>query len=212
MSRSVLVVDYGLGNIMSVTRALTICGADVHLSSSASDFIGAERVIIPGVGAFADGMEGLRRNGLLEPLRNYAESGRPILGICLGMQLLLSTAEEFGDHEGLDLIAGRVVAIPNTGTDGHRHKIPHVGWNALHRAANHKGEMLLHDLGDSPHVYFVHSYSVVPQNESVRVADAYYNGRRITAVVNQGMIFGCQFHPEKSGEVGLKILTNFLSI
>lgn len=204
----VVVVDYGLGNILSVTRALTVNGADVELSSDPQRISQSERIVIPGVGAFADGMKGLQERGLVEPLREYAKSGRPMLGICLGMQLLFATAKEFGEHKGLGIVPGRVVPIPDTGPDGSPHKIPHVGWNSLETF--HDRSALLEGLGKRPYFYFVHSFSAIPESESTCVASTTYNGQKITAVVQKDRVYGCQFHPEKSGTVGLGFLQNFL--
>ena len=129
MSISVTVIDYGVGNLLSVSRALEHCGAQVDLADNPAQIARAHRLVLPGVGAFKDGMDGLRERALVEPIRQYASGGRPLLGICLGMQLLLDVSEEFGAHEGLGLIPGRVAAIPATTADGVPHKIPHIGWN-----------------------------------------------------------------------------------
>lgn len=219
MKSSVTVIDYGLGNLLSVVRALEVCGGNVQVSSDPGDIAQADRLILPGVGAFADGMRGLRDRHLLSPLRELAAQHRPLLGICLGMQLLLSEAEEFGHHEGIGLIEGSVKAIPGTGSDGETHKIPHVGWNSLSIVGEQQETSeqvqdagLLQNLGEKPFFYFVHSFAVEPQNDDVRVADAYYNGRRISAVIKQNSVHGCQFHPEKSGEAGLRLLSNFLTL
>src|SRR6267154_2586768 len=125
MKTKVTVVDYGMGNLLSVRRALEHCGAEVLVTASATDILVAQRLVLPGVGAFADGMAGLAGRGLIEPLLMYTQSGRPLLGICLGMQMLLSVSEEFGEHQGLGLIPGRVIAIPSAGPGGIRRKIPH---------------------------------------------------------------------------------------
>lgn len=219
MRKKVTVVDYGLGNLLSVSRALSTCDADVHVTTDAREIAKAERLVLPGVGAFADGMAGLTERKLIECVKEYANSGRPLLGICLGMQMFMTTAEEFGHHEGLGLIEGTVSAIPNTTVDGKPHKIPHIGWNSLH-AAKHNGnghsdtaeDAILTDIKPESHFYFVHSFAVVPDDDSVRLADAFYNGRQITAMVKQKNLYGCQFHPEKSGDVGLKLLNNFVNL
>ena len=171
----------------------------------------SERLVLPGVGAFAGGMQGLRDRRLIEPIRQYALSGRPLLGICLGMQMLATVSEEFGVHEGLDLIPGRVVAVPDRTTAGQPHKIPHIGWNRLvaHEGSAWKDSLLADTPADSA-VYLVHSYAVVPDNPADRLADCVYGGHRVCAAIARGRITGFQFHPEKSGGAGLRILMRFL--
>src|SRR5436305_6508308 len=127
----VTVIEYGIGNLYSVSRALERCGGEVTVTADSVQIEAASRLVLPGVGAFADGMRGLRERGLVEPIRRYAASGRPLLGICLGMQMLATASEEFGVHAGLDLIPGRVVAVPHRTVEGRPHKIPHIGWTAL---------------------------------------------------------------------------------
>jgi len=209
----VTVVDYGIGNLLSVARALEHCGAEVLLASDPRLIERADSLVLPGVGAFADGMAGLRQRGLIEPIRKYARSDRPLLGICLGMQMMLETGEEFGNHDGLGLIPGKVSAIPLTGTDGQPHKIPHIGWNELvppSPATSWKGT-ILEDIPPGTAAYFVHSYVAVPTHQKHRLADCLYDGQVISAVIRSGSIYGCQFHPEKSGEAGLAILRRFIS-
>ena len=209
----VTVVDYGIGNLYSVQRAFETCGAAVQLTSDASDIEAAECLILPGVGAFSDGMAGLRERGLVEPLRRYASSGRPLVGICLGMQMLASVSEEFGEHEGLGVIPGRVVPIPVDTTKGGRHKIPRVGWSALEIAdgATWQGTPLA-DTTPGTAVYLVHSYHVVADDPSHLLAYGEYGGHRISAAIRAGNVFGFQFHPERSGPEGLRILRALLSI
>ena len=214
MSRPVTVIDYGIGNLYSVTRALEVCGASVRLTASHEHIEDAERVVLPGVGAFEDGMKGMAERSQAEPVRRFIESGRPFLGICVGMQLLLEVGEEFGEHAGLGIFQGRVAPIPPTGADGKPHRIPHIGWNVL-RPPEHGRDWsgsILADLPAEPAVYFVHSFAPVPTQESSRLADCHYDGRRISAAIRAGNTYGCQFHPEKSGPVGLQILQNFLKI
>lgn len=211
----VTVVDYGIGNLFSVQRALEHCGASVRVSSDASAIETAERVVLPGVGAFADGMRGLRERGLVEPLRRLASAGRPLLGICLGMQMLADVSEEFGEHQGLGLIPGRVVAIPRVDVLGQPQKIPHIGWNALVPAHDAPGTSpwagtILSSTPPQTSVYLVHSFHFVPASTADRLADCVYGGHRITAAVQRGRLTGCQFHPEKSGEAGLAVLRAFI--
>jgi glutamine amidotransferase len=215
MSRAdVAVIDYGVGNLLSVRRGLEHCGANVTVTADPDAILGAARVVLPGVGAFADGMAELCRPGLDRVVRQVAASGTPLLGICLGMQMLMDESSEFGATAGLGLIAGKVVAVPNTGADGALHKIPHIGWNALVPPAGRANwvSALMQDIEPGDAVYFVHSFMASPVNPAHVVADCLYDGVRVAAVIGRDNVMGCQFHPEKSGEVGLKILRRFLTL
>ena len=214
MNLPVTVVDYGIGNLYSVTRALEVCGASVRVTTSHEHIEAAERIVMPGVGAFADGMKGLTQRGQIDPLKRFIASGRPFLGICVGMQLLFDFGEEFGTHAGLGIIPGRVRPVPATAADGTPHRIPHIGWNVLVAPAHGAGwgDTILADLPAEPAVYFVHSFAPVPADEKNRLADCLYNGCRVSAAIRAGNTYGCQFHPEKSGPIGLRILRNFLKI
>jgi glutamine amidotransferase len=209
----VTVVDYGLGNLFSVKTALEHCGASVEVTDSADAVARAPRLILPGVGAFADGMSGLRQRNLIAPIREYAASGRPFLGICLGMQMMMDCAEEFGLHDGLAVIPGKVVAIPRIGIDGSPHKIPHIGWSDLvaPRIQTDWQDSILDGLRPGAAMYFVHSYMAVPADRSHTLAVCVYSGHPVTAVIRKGSLYGCQFHPEKSGEDGLDLLRRFLA-
>ena len=209
---TVTVIDYGSGNLLSVARALEHCGASVLVSQDPADIESAERLVLPGVGAFADGMAHLRERALIEPIRRFATSGRPLLGICLGMQMLATVSEEFGEHAGLDLIRGRVLRIPRVTLDGRPQKTPHIGWADLLPAdgIDWKGS-LLDDTPAGTSVYLVHSYTVLPENPAHRLADCFHGGHRIAASIRNGNVIGCQFHPEKSGTAGLRILRGFLA-
>jgi len=214
MIPEVTIVDYGIGNLFSVRRALEQCGAQVVISEDPVVIMASTRLVLPGVGAFANGMRGLIERGLVRVVQNYAASGRTLLGICLGMQLLASVGEEFGEHAGLNIIPGRVVAIPNTGANGAPHKIPHIGWRPLSIPAEHSGwkDSILEGISPGESVYLVHSYSMVPANDAHRLADCDYDGRMISAAVRKENVYGCQFHPEKSASVGLRILKRFLDL
>lgn len=209
----VAVIDYGVGNLLSVRRAFEHCGASVTVTSEPDAILRAPRVVLPGVGAFANGMGELRRRGLDQVAREVAARGVPLLGICLGMQMLLEASEEFGVTEGLELIPGRVVALSATSTDGAPLKIPHVGWNALLPAPGRESwsDTCLAGVGHAAAVYFVHSFAATPSDPRHRVADCRYGGHAIAAVIARRNVVGCQFHPEKSGEVGLKVLRGFLA-
>jgi len=211
-----LVVDYGRGNVLSVCRAVERCGGAVELSDSPAALANAERAILPGVGAFGDCMAQLRSLGLIEPLIEFARSDRPFLGICVGMQILFTSGEEFGDHSGLDLIPGAVAAIPKTDANGTPHKTPHIGWTPLElpegQSAARWDGTVLEGLEPGSPVYFVHSFTGRPERDADRLADAYYNGRLVSAVVQRGALTGVQFHPEKSGAAGLKLIDAFLKL
>jgi glutamine amidotransferase len=207
----ITVIDYGVGNLLSVQRGFEYCGAEVVLTSDPEAVVAAERVVLPGVGAFANAMRALEELGLLRAIQAVAEQRTPLLGICLGMQLLLEESEEFGFTKGLGLISGRVVPVPTATTNGEVQKVPHIGWNGLIPAKprNDWGGTLLQDNRSSGATYFVHSFMAVPTNPQHRLADCLYGGHRIAAAIARDRITGCQFHPEKSGEVGLRILRRF---
>lgn len=211
MEKRVTVVDYGLGNLFSIMRALTHVGAHVDITSNPEAIPRTQRLILPGVGAFGDGMLQLRSRGLIEPIQQVALAGRPLLGICLGMQLLFSRSEEFGPHEGLGLIKGKVVRLRDTDPTGNRVKVPHVGWSELKPRVSLRdwGSTVLEGLAEGEAMYFVHSFVPCPE-EPVAIAQNAYGGYSYCAVVEKGNIIGFQCHPEKSGEVGLEALRNFL--
>ena len=196
-----VIVDYGVGNLFSLSSSLAAIGEESVVTSDASIIESADRVILPGVGAFRDAMDKLRASGLVESLRRVAAKGVPLLGICLGMQLLFDRSFEYGEHEGLGFIKGEVAPIP--ALEGL--KIPHMGWNAL--LFSQKKHSLFADLEEGDHVYFVHSFAAVHCDDAVIARTEY--GTLVTAAVAKGNVLGCQFHPEKSGEVGLRILRAF---
>jgi glutamine amidotransferase len=208
----VAVIDYGAGNLLSVQRGLEHCGAKVILTADPEKILAAKRVVLPGVGAFSSAMQSLNNLGLVTVVRDLVKHKTPLLGICLGMQLLLEESDEFGLTTGLGLIPGRVVALPEIKTLGESQKIPHIGWSELHASNASAGwqQTLLADNRQREAVYFVHSFMAVPSNPVHRIADCLYGGRRIAAVIGREQITGCQFHPEKSGEVGLKVLKRFI--
>jgi glutamine amidotransferase len=208
----VTVVDYGMGNLLSVRRALEHVGAEPRLTSDPDEVAAAERLVIPGVGAFADGMRELETRGLVEPIRAAAESGRPVLGICLGLHLLMDESEEFGRHEGLGILPGRVVELARH-ANGTRLKVPHIGWGSIHPPGGPAAEAWrgspLEPLHDGVDVYFVHSFVVEPADPSLTLAVAQSDGRRFPAALRRGAVSGTQFHPEKSGPAGLAIVAAF---
>ena len=196
------IIDYGVGNLFSLQCSLKKIGVEAVVTKDAEVIKNADRIILPGVGAFGDAADKLRATGLVDVIRSEAENGKPFLGICLGMQLLFDKGYEYGEHEGLGFIKGNV--IPLEGKIPSELNIPHMGWNAL---SLDKNCPLFKYIEDGDCVYFVHSYYATDCDESV-VATAEY-GIPVTAAVGKGNIFGCQFHPEKSGETGLNILRAF---
>lgn len=208
----VTIIDYGVGNLLSVSRGFEHWGASVLVTSDADAIRRSPRVVLPGVGAFANGMEALNARGLAQVIRELAERRVPLLGLCLGMQLLLDESEEFGTTQGLGLIPGRVVPVPTVTISGAPQKTPHIGWNGLTPAIDRAGwdDTLLADVTPGEAVYFVHSFMAQPSSGAHRIADCVYGGHRVAAVIGRDRVTGCQFHPEKSGDVGLRILRRFL--
>jgi len=198
----IAIIDYGVGNLFSLVSSLKAVGADAIITSDAEKIKNADKLILPGVGAFGDAADKLKKSGLFEIVINEANNGKPLLGICLGMQLLFEKSYEYGTHEGLGLIEGSVV--PMMGRLPQNLKIPHIGWNALH----FKNESpIFKYLNDGDCVYFVHSFYAETEARNLIATTEY--GNEITAAVQKGNIYGCQFHPEKSGNVGLNILKAF---
>ena len=198
----IAIIDYGVGNLFSLRSSLRKIGADTVVTADPAVLAKADKLILPGVGAFADAAQKLRDSGLDEVIRTEAAAGKPIMGICLGMQMLFEKSFEYGEHTGLGLLKGSVV--PMEGVIPGNLKIPHIGWNALHFRRESK---LFKYIKEGDCVYFVHSFYASDCEDSV-IATAEY-GAALTAAVEQGNIMGCQFHPEKSGDVGLNILRAF---
>ncbi len=196
------IIDYGAGNLRSVQKACELLGATAEITSDATVIAKADHVILPGVGAFGDCMQSLHRTGLTDIVKETAKSGKPFLGICLGMQLLFESSEESPGVEGLGIFKGEIVKIPKQND----YKIPHMGWNSLHFP---KETPLFAGLPTNPFVYFVHSYYAKPEDPSIVAASTSYCGE-LTVAIQKDNIFATQFHPEKSGDVGLTILKNFL--
>lgn len=198
----IAIIDYGVGNLFSLCSSLKSIGADVVVTSNIDTIRAADKLILPGVGAFADAAKKLHDSGMENAVKVQAAAGKEIMGICLGMQLLFEKSFEYGEHKGLGLLNGSVV--PMDGTIPENLKIPHIGWNALHFT---KPSKLFKDIKENDCVYFVHSYYAIDCEDSV-IATAEY-GKEMTVAVELGNIKGCQFHPEKSGNVGLAILRAF---
>ena len=209
---SVVIIDYGMSNLRSVQRGFEKVGAKAILSSNYSEIAKADRLVLPGVGAFEDGMNGLRNAGLLEAIYDFVQTGNSLLGICLGMQMLLDCSEENGNHNGLKLIPGNVEKIPQD-TNGVFRKIPYIGWATLKQPnkIDWNGSCL-DEIQVNDSLYFIHSYMSVPGNKEHLFAQYEDEGLLVPAVIKKDNVIGLQFHPEKSGEVGLRVLKNFISL
>ena len=211
INKSVSIVDYGIGNIHSVQHAFQHVGAKVSLIQHPEEVEKASRLILPGVGAFADGMQELKNRNLVEALESYVKSGKSLLGICLGMQMLGTSSEEFGVHMGLNFVPGTISKIPSVGLDGACVKLPSIGWAELTSTAIRDWQnSFLRDTNYGSAVYLVHSYMFNLKNSQNLLAEYNYGGHQITAAICHENIMGCQFHPEKSGRIGLNILDTFI--
>ncbi|WP_404712380.1 imidazole glycerol phosphate synthase subunit HisH [Sphingomonas sp. MMS24-J13] len=213
MSRLVNIVDYGAGNLYSVAQAVAKVGGEARLARDPAEIMSAERLLLPGVGAFASCANGLRERGLFEPILAFAATGRPFLGICVGMQLLFDHSLEFGRHQGLGLISGHVAPIPPRDAAGVR-KVPHIGWTPLSLPSTRddwEGSVLKDARPGIDSAYFVHSFNCTPADPACRLADADYEGFAVCAAVEKDNIVAFQCHPEKSGMVGLRIIEHFLT-
>lgn len=202
------IIDYGVGNIFSLCSSLEYIGEKAVLTSDKKEIERAERIILPGVGAFGDAAEKLKKSGLWDAVISSAEK-KPLLGICLGMQLLLEKSMEFGEHKGLGLISGAVLPVAEKIPAGL--KIPHIGWNALYFPQERKRSPIFEDITEGEHAYFVHSYYAAGCGDA-EIAYTEYKAKITAAVGNGENVFGVQFHPEKSGDTGLKILRSFCKI
>ena len=198
---SVTIVDYGMGNLRSVQKAFERIGVQAQITHDPKHLRDAERLVLPGVGGFRDAIAELRRLGFVEPIRDFVASGRPFLGICLGLQLLFDVSYEEGEHEGLGIISGQVVRFDLP----HEFKVPHMGWNQVTRTRDSE---LLRDLPNGTHFYFVHSYFVRPADPQVVLLEADYGGA-FCAAIQRDSLLATQFHPEKSQEAGSRLLRNF---
>lgn len=210
MTRTIHIVDYGIGNLLSVARAVEKAGGTARLTSDHQEIASAERLLLPGVGAFEACMTRLAEFGLTEPVSAFARSDRPFLGICVGMQMLFDYSLEFGHHQGLGLVPGHVAPIPAEGR-----KVPHIGWSTLRLPAtrNHWQDTILDDAESGVSAaYFLHSFACIPDDPADRLADADYLGYPVCAAVQRGNIIGLQCHPEKSGPRGLRIIERFLDL
>ena len=201
----IVVVDYGMGNLHSVSKALVAAGAQVRVTDSPDAIARAEGLVVPGVGAFADAMRRLTERNLCEPIRRHIDAGKPFLGICLGLQMLFDVGCEDGEYAGLGVLPGKVVRFER---DDPALKIPHMGWNQVRIVGT---SPVLGGLTDGDYLYFVHSYYVEPDDESIVATWTDYGGEFVSSVARDNL-FACQFHPEKSQTLGLKILRNFVKL
>jgi glutamine amidotransferase len=201
----IVIIDYGMGNLRNVQKAFEHIGVDARIAAEPRDLDRADGLVLPGVGAFGDAMDNLRAKDLVDPIRDNVEAGKPLLGICLGLQLLFEESTEMGHFQGLGLLPGRVVRF------GDQLKVPHIGWNQFDLTEGGAGHPLLRDIPDHSYAYFVHSYYAVPSDPACVLSMTEY-GIDFASIVGKDNVFGAQPHPEKSQEVGLQLLNNFAQI
>jgi imidazole glycerol-phosphate synthase subunit HisH len=215
MSKKVTVLDYGMCNLLNVVRAFEHIGVDVTITESPSKAADADRLVVPGVGAFKDSLEEVRRRGFDDLIRSFVTTERPFLGICVGMQMLFDASEEFGEHAGLSILPGKVQSVPSLTTGNNIQRVPHIGWNHLVQPESGRtweSTLLQGFTNQNPAVYFVHSFAANPTNTTDRLADCLYGGHRICAAIQRDNIMATQFHPERSGNIGLSLLECYISI
>jgi imidazole glycerol-phosphate synthase subunit HisH len=210
-SKSVAIIDYGMGNLFSVERACSRAGLNSRITGDPGVVRAAAALILPGVGAFGDAMDNLKRMGLVEAIKDVIAAGKPLLGICLGMQLLMDESEEFGNHRGLGVFKGRVLKFPLSGPAG-KIKVPQVGWNKISVPVNEPLSWqgtCLDGIADNEYMYFVHSFYVEPADDTIVLSRTRYEEIDYCSAIKLGSVFACQFHPERSADVGIRLYRNF---
>jgi len=206
---NIVIIDYQLSNLFSVQHACEYAGIDAKITSNPKEVSTADALILPGVGAFGDAMKNLQQLNLIQPILNHINNKKPFMGICLGLQLLFDSSEEFGNHQGLGVVKGKVVKFPSQNSSKKILKVPHMGWNKIMIQKNCR---YLENINNGEFMYFVHSYYVLPEEEDIILTKTIYTGFEYTSAIFQNNIFAVQFHPEKSGPEGLKIYQNFAKI
>jgi imidazole glycerol-phosphate synthase subunit HisH len=214
-STKITLLDYGMCNLLNVARAFEHCGAQVLITENPAVVAQAERLVVPGVGAFKNSMHEINSRGFANAIQTFSATERPLFGICVGMQILFDASEEFGEHAGLGILPGRVKAIAAQTVQNQPQRVPHIGWNHLvapESGRSWNNSLLAPVAQTEPAVYFVHSFAAEPTQESDRLADCWYGGRRVCAAVQRNQLVATQFHPERSGPIGLALIKEFLNI
>ena len=206
----IVIVDYGIGNVKSIINAFENQGERIFLSRDRDIILGADGIILPGVGAFSHGMNNLNKYGLVTILKDYVKTGKPLLGICLGMQMLLEESEEFGNTKGIGLIKGKVIKFPLEQTN--KVKLPHISWNEIQPKKINWKNTILDNIDENSDMYFVHTFIAEPDNENEILSVTKYHNQVFCSSIKKENIYGCQFHPEKSSKKGLSIIKNFIKI
>lgn len=210
--KKVSIIDYGMGNLLSMQRALEKNGAKVSIAATPEDILHADKLVLPGVGAFPDGMAELNKRNMVSAIHEYVKTGKILLGVCLGMQMLFDESEEIQPTAGLGLIKGRVIKLPEVQTNGHPNKVPHVAWSPIHASETSWENTFLEATQSGSYMYFVHSYFALPDNQSSILAQSPFGEIQFCAAAMFENVRGTQFHPEKSGEAGLKILDSSFNL
>lgn len=207
---SIAILDYDIGNVRSISEAFKKHGAEVFLTRNKFDILESDGLVIPGVGSFSHGMKSLSCYGLIEIIKEFSELNKPILGICLGMQLLFDESYEYGKTQGLSLLKGKVIKIPTKNSQSE--KLPHVSWNEIYLNEISWNNTILSNIDNGSEMYFVHSYVAEPEDTSQILSITEYSKNKFCSSIKKGNIYGCQFHPEKSGTNGLRLILNFINI